>query len=115
MGVEDPVRVVVPRPKPLGFELPRLRRLRPRVYEEWAALRRWGRLPRQEENVGGYRLRLAREEAELTQAEMATRLGCSQQAVAQAERWVSNPTFALVSSWADALELEVVFDMAPRA
>ncbi|MBZ0115179.1 MAG: helix-turn-helix transcriptional regulator [Thermoanaerobaculia bacterium] len=32
-------------------------------------------------------LRAAREDAGVTQREMGIRLGCSQQAVAQAERW----------------------------
>lgn len=91
---------------PLG-----VRRTRPRDYLEWKTLRRWGRLPAWEVSPAGYLLREARERAGLTQAELARRLGCSQQAVAQAERWDGNPTVALLRRWADAtgsrLELEL--------
>ncbi|HSN53773.1 MAG TPA: helix-turn-helix transcriptional regulator [Candidatus Sulfomarinibacteraceae bacterium] len=45
---------------------------------------------------------MAREEAGLTQAELARSLGVTQQAVAQAERWQSNPTIAFVERWAAA-------------
>jgi len=76
-----------------------LRRTRPRVYEEWKALRRWVKLPDWESSPAGYLLRLTREEASLTQAELAKALHCSQQAVAQAERWASNPTLAFVRRW----------------
>jgi transcriptional regulator with XRE-family HTH domain len=65
-------------------------------------LRRWGKLPEWEQGVVGYLLRLAREEAGLTQRELAGRLGVSQQAVAQAERWQSNPTVELIRRWAAA-------------
>jgi transcriptional regulator with XRE-family HTH domain len=47
-------------------------------------------------------LRLGREQAGLSQKELARRLGVSQQAVAQAERWTANPTVALMSRWAEA-------------
>jgi transcriptional regulator with XRE-family HTH domain len=59
-------------------------------------------LPTAERHEPGYLLRQAREAAGLTQAQLAARLGCSQQAVSQAERWGSNPTFELVAAWADA-------------
>jgi DNA-binding XRE family transcriptional regulator len=98
--------------RPLPYELPKLRRRRPRVYEEWQALRRWGRLPEQEELVVGYLLREAREGRRLTQMELARRIGCSQQAISQAERWQSNPTVRLLERWAEAvggrLELSIL-------
>lgn len=84
-------------------ELPAgVRRTRPRDYLEWKTLRRWGRLPSWEDSPPGYVLREAREAAGLTQTELAARLGRSQQAVAQAERWDSNPTVGFLRSWADA-------------
>jgi transcriptional regulator with XRE-family HTH domain len=55
----------------------------------------------------GYLLRSAREEARVTQQEMADRLDCSQQAIAQAERWSSNPTVRFLRRWADALGREL--------
>lgn len=46
-----------------------------------------------------------------TQQELARELGCSQQAVAQAERLDSNPTVAFMRRWATAcgcqLEIEI--------
>ena len=83
-------------------DLPWLRRNRPRAYEEWRALYRWGRLPTWEETPAGYLLRFAREAGGFTQKEMARRLGCSQQAVAQAERWQSNPTVRFLRRWCRA-------------
>jgi DNA-binding XRE family transcriptional regulator len=85
----------------------RLRRRRPRSYLEWKTLRRWGSLPPWEESPAGYLLRSAREEAGLTQQEMGDRLNCSQQAIAQAERWDSNPTVKFVREWAEALGSEL--------
>ena len=81
---------------------PRLSRTRPRAFPEWQALRRWGKLPPWEEGVAGYLLRAMRARVGLTQRELATRLGVSQQAVAQAERWNGNPTVAFMRGWADA-------------
>ena len=75
-----------------GGASPRLRRTRPRSFIEWKTLRRWGRLPPWEADSAGYLLRLAREEAGFTQENLAQLLRCTQQAVAQAERWSSNPT-----------------------
>jgi len=92
--------LIEPSSTPLPFDLPDLSRKRPRDYEEWQALGRWGRLPRQEKSVPGFLLRKAREEASLSQQELAVRLGCSQQAVSQAERWHSNPTVGFMESWA---------------
>ncbi|MFW6012113.1 MAG: helix-turn-helix transcriptional regulator [bacterium] len=78
------------------------RRTRPRSYLEWKTLRRWEKLPPWEPLCPGYLLRLAREEAELTQAELAEELGVTQQAIARAERWDSNPTVRLMERWAEA-------------
>lgn len=89
-------------PRPAAGPRLRVRRTRSRSYEEWKALRRWGQLPDWESSPPGYLLRLAREEVNLTQARLARRLGCSQQAVAQAERWRSNPTLAFVRRWQQA-------------
>jgi DNA-binding XRE family transcriptional regulator len=75
------------------------RRGRPRSFFEWATLRRWGKLPPWEVDQAGYLLRLAREEAGLTQTELAARLGVSQQAVSRAEAWTSNPTVGLLRHW----------------
>ena len=117
MGLGRTVRTIEPKHLPLSFELPRLRRKRPRCFEEWSALRRWGRLPDQEQAIIGFRLREARERAGLTQIELARRLGCSQQAVSQAERWSSNPTVEFLRSWAMALgaELEIEFVAAKES
>ena len=56
-------------------------------------------------------LRAAREEADLTQAELADRLGVSQQAVARAERCESNPTVALMARWAAACGVELTIEI----
>jgi len=80
----------------------RLSRGKPRAFLEWATLRRWGKVPEWELGVVGYLLRVAREEAGLTQRKLAERLGVSQQAIAQAERWQSNPTVELIRRWAEA-------------
>ena len=86
-----------------------IKRRKPRSYVEWKTLRRWQALPEWEETPPGYLLRLRREEACVTQTEMGRRLGCSQQAIARTERWSSNPTVALLRSWARALgsDLEI--------
>lgn len=78
------------------------KRSRPRAYHEWTTLRRWGQLPPWEPLRPGYELRVAREEAGLTQAELAEKLGVTQQAVARAERVDANPTAKLMDRWADA-------------
>lgn len=94
---------VAPPPRAVQ-ELPtQVRRRRPRSYLEWETLRRWRSLPPWEDTPAGYLLRRAREGAEVTQREMGRRLGCSQQAVAQAERWASNPTIRFIRDWARAL------------
>lgn len=91
------------RQEPLPPLPPGIRRTRPRDYFEWKTLRRWGRLPAWEDVFPGYLLREARERAGLTQKEMAARLGCTQQAVAQAEKPLSNPSVSFLKSWADAV------------
>lgn len=99
----------------------RVTRARPRAFAEWRALRRWGRLPVWERSVAGFLMRQAREDAGLTQQELAARLDVSQQAVAQAERWQSNPSIDLLSRWAAAtgttlvVELEAASSPAPSA
>jgi len=79
-----------------------LTRGRPRAFLEWRTLRRWGKLPDREADVPGYLLRTARESAGLTQAQLAEQLGITQQAVARAERWGSNPTVTFMRRWAKA-------------
>ncbi len=79
-----------------------LSRARPRAFAEWQALQRWGKLPFWEQAVAGYLLRGAREQAGLTQKLLGEKLGVSQQAVAQAERWSANPTVEFMRRWADA-------------
>jgi len=74
----------------------------PRAFAEWQTLRRWGKLPLREPAVPGYLLRDARERAGLTQKVLAQRLGVSQQAIAQAERWEANPTVGFLRRWAVA-------------
>ena len=79
-----------------------LNRSRPRAFLEWQTLRGWGQLPDREVDVPGYLLRTVREDAALTQAELAEKLGITQQAVARAERWSSNPTVGFIGRWANA-------------
>jgi len=55
-----------------------------------------------EDGAAGDLLRKAREKAGLTQTELASRLGHTQQAVAQAERAESNPTVSFLRRWARA-------------
>ncbi|NHZ73723.1 MAG: helix-turn-helix domain-containing protein [Nitrospirae bacterium] len=83
------------------------RRRRPRSYIEWKFLKTWGKLPQWELEPPGFILRLAREKAELTQTALAEKLGCSQQAVAQAERWDSNPTLRFLRDWERATNGEL--------
>jgi DNA-binding XRE family transcriptional regulator len=96
----------IPRQSALPPDLS-LSRGRPRAFLEWSTLRRWGKLPEREQGVVGYLLRIARKEAGLTQRELADRLGVTQQAVAQAERWQSNPTVDLIRRWAAACHTSV--------
>lgn len=66
-----------------------------------------------ERTVPGYLLRNAREGAQLSQQELAERLGCSQQAISEAERWQSNPTAGFMESWARATDCELDLKLAP--
>ena len=104
-------RYVAPRARP-AMPRTRLSRRKPRAYEEWKALRRWGRIPPWETDPPGYLLREAREMAGLTQGRLAARLGRTQQAIAQAERFTSNPTMEFVREWARALGQNVVLELA---
>ena len=83
------------------------RRRRPRSFTEWKFLRTWAKLPKWELEPPGFILRLAREKAGLTQVAMAERLGCTQQAIAQAERWDSNPTVRFLREWERATDGEL--------
>ena len=114
MGREKRVLTVPGEPgaRSLGL-LSALRRRKPRSYLEWKTLRSWGKLPSWEEDPPGYLLRELREGAELTQLQLAERLGCSQQAVAQAERWQANPTARLMADWARGAGEELVFRFGP--
>lgn len=110
MGTQDTMkRYVAPRERPV---LPRtsLSRRKPRAYDEWKALRRWGRVPYWEADPPGYLLREAREAAGFTQGVLAARLGRTQQAIAQAERFTSNPTIDFARSWARALGQNMVLE-----
>lgn len=98
---------VAPTSRPPERLSSKVRRRRPRSYLEWKTLRRWGALPHWDGTPAGYLLRSAREEAGVTQREMGDMLGCSQQAVAQAERWESNPTVRFAREWARALDREL--------
>ena len=91
---------------------PHLTRGRPRAFREWQTLRGWGKLPAREVDVPGYLLRTVRENANLTQAELPEKLGITQQAVARAERWSSNPTVGFMRRWARACgrNLELSFE-----
>jgi DNA-binding XRE family transcriptional regulator len=104
MGRSRTMRVFQPCPEPtrLWRLSPRLRRARPRRFAEWSALRRWDGLPYWEVEPAGYLLRVAREEAGLSQADLGARLGITQQAVARAERWDANPTVELMRRWGTA-------------
>ena len=112
------MRTFKPYSKPLKLWRlsPDLWRPRPRSFDEWSALRRWGELPYWEPEPMGYLLRTAREEAGLTQAELAARLGITPQAVARAERWDANPTIERMRRWAEACgrTVAVRIDPSPR-
>lgn len=74
-------------------------------------MRRWNRLSPWEAMRPGYLLRLARERSGKSQSQLAALLGCSQQAVAQAERWESNPTVQTLERWAAATASRLVLDL----
>ena len=114
MGEERSRRILRQSSRTLPFGLPRLGRRRPRDYQEWLALKRWGRLPSSESLVAGYLLREAREGAGLSQQELSRRLGCSQQAISQAERWQSNPTVRFMELWARETDCRLQLDLIRR-
>jgi DNA-binding XRE family transcriptional regulator/predicted RNase H-like HicB family nuclease len=60
-------------------------------------------------------VRWARQDANLTQAEVAKRAGVSQQAIAKLEQRASNPTLGTLSKVAEALsaQFDVVFKYSP--
>lgn len=108
MGPREPLKsYTAPPPRRLPPLPAGLKRTRPRSYVEWKALRRWGRLPSWEESPAGYLLRELRERSGFTQRQMAKKLGCSQQAVAQAERATNNPTVGALRAWARACGADV--------
>ena len=82
----------------------RLIRRRPRDFREWQVLLRWGKLSQLESQKPGYVLRCVRQDAGLTQKQLAERLQISQQAISLAERWAANPTAELMFAWAQACE-----------
>ena len=98
-----------------GYPNSRLTRRRPRDFREWQTLRQWGKLPQRESQQPGYLLRTIRQNAGLTQNELAERLSITQQAVSQAERWNANPTAEMMFSWALACgrQLELCFNPSP--
>ena len=115
MGKGDPLKTYTSPGRRLIAELPSgLLRRKPRSYAEWKALRNWGKLPAWEPEPAGYLLRVSRELAGLTQAELAGRLGVSQQSVAQAERWASNPTVGFMREWAAASGSDLRFSLRGR-
>ena len=60
------------------------------------------------------RVRQARERVGLTQAELATRIGSTQPAVARLEAGGSSPSFATLRRIAAALGFELVVELRPR-
>lgn len=113
-ATEEQVMAATTAPRGGAAASSELRRTRPRSYEEWKALRSWDRLPPWEPLRAGYVLRAAREAAGITQAELAVRLGVSQQAVARVERAASNPTAELLDTWSRALGARVVLEIVPE-
>src|ERR1700730_18516319 len=61
----------------------------------------------------GWVLAPARREAGVTQAELARRLGISQPAVAQLERWKSNPRVDTLDRALRAVGVELIIDTRP--
>ena len=87
----------------------RLTRRRPRDFREWRTLREWGKLPQRKAQQPGYVLRSIRQDAGLTQKQLAERLQITQQAVSQAERWNANPTVGLMFAWGKVCERRLEF------
>lgn len=114
MGTPAPLKRYASPRRPVVSKLPSgLARRKPRSFAEWKALRRWKKLPAWEIDPAGYLLRIARERAGLSQRELAQRLGCSQQAIAQSERWASNPTVAFMRRWAETSGGEMSLELRP--
>jgi len=111
----ESTRVFEPKRR-LSYPLPKgFKGRKPRSYIEWKFLKTWGKLPEWELEPPGFVLRFAREKAELTQAALAEKLGCSQQAVAQAERWESNPTIRFLREWERATDGKLHVDISLSA
>ncbi|MCH7666196.1 MAG: helix-turn-helix transcriptional regulator [Acidobacteria bacterium] len=116
MGNSKRVLVAPPAGTGPATQLPTtLKRRKPRAYLEWKTLRGWNKLPAWEDDPPGYLLRKLREESGWTQQELARGLGCSQQAVAQAEKWKANPTVQFARDWAEALGHKLVLGFRGRA
>jgi HTH-type transcriptional regulator/antitoxin HipB len=60
------------------------------------------------------RVREARERIQMTQAELAKRIGSTQPAIARLEAGGSTPSFDTLRRIAAALELELVVELRPR-
>ncbi len=86
-------------------------RKKPRDYCEWKTLRQWDRLSASERDVPDYLLRLARENAGLTQKQLAEAIETTQQAVAQAERWKANPSINFMKRWAVACKTRIRIEL----
>lgn len=115
MGSRSPMKVYRAPTRPVFARLPSgLERRKPRSFLEWKTLRRWSKLPSWEIESVGYLLRLVREESGQTQQMLARRVGCSQQAVAQAERWQSNPTVDFMRRWAASCGANLKVDLKRR-
>ena len=116
MGKHASVKVYRAPIRPIYERLPEgLFRRKFRSYREWSALRRWGRLPAWEVEPTGYLLRWAREKSGLTQRDLAERLSCSQQAIAQAERWQSNPSVEFLRKWSAACGANLKLELSARS
>ena len=113
MGEQAAMKRYIGPERPMFARLPaRLVRHRPRGFAEWRALRAWRKLSTWEIEPAGYLMRAAREAAGLTQRELAGRLNCSQQAVAQAERWENNPSVDFLRHWARGCDSKLEIDLS---
>ena len=113
---ENEAPIVFKRSRKLSYPLPEgIKGRKPRAYIEWKFLKTWAKLPKWELEPPGFVLRLAREKAELTQSALAEKLDCSQQAVAQAERWDSNPTVRFLRQWERATGGELQVELSVLA
>ena len=69
-------------------------------------------IPSWEVNPPGYLLREARGSAGFPRQRLASRLGCSQQAIAKAERFDRNPAPEFANAWTAALGFELQTEAA---